>query len=72
MLILTRKLGEEIRINEDIVIKVLRLQGRQVAIGIAAPVEVPVHRQEIYERLQFENGTGMHDSASMKTLGMSA
>ena len=62
MLILTRKNGEKIRINDDIIIKVVRLTGNQVAIGIAAPFEVAVHRQEIYDRIQSEeNSVGAED-----------
>lgn len=60
MLILTRKIGEEIRISDDIVIKVMRLQGNQVSIGIEAPKSVSVHREEIYTRIQSEqNGSVM-------------
>jgi carbon storage regulator len=52
MLILTRKLGEEIRLNDDIVIRVTKLQGNQVALGIEAPNSVSINRQEVYQRLQ--------------------
>ncbi len=54
MLILTRRVGENIVINDDIVVKVLGLQGNQVRIGIDAPKEVSVHREEIWERIQQE------------------
>lgn len=52
MLILTRKPGETIRINDDISITVLSVSGMQVRLGIAAPEAVEVHREEIYERIQ--------------------
>ncbi|VVO85537.1 Carbon storage regulator [Pseudomonas fluorescens] len=52
MLILTRKPGENIRINDDITITVLGVQGQQVRIGIAAPASMEVHREEIYQRIQ--------------------
>ncbi|ATR83033.1 carbon storage regulator [Pseudomonas sp. HLS-6] len=54
MLILTRRIGETIRINDDISVTVLSVQGQQVKLGIAAPAEVAVHREEIYERIQAE------------------
>ncbi|CAO3311966.1 MULTISPECIES: carbon storage regulator CsrA [unclassified Pseudomonas] len=52
MLILTRRIGESIRINDDITVTVLGVQGMQVRLGVEAPEEVAVHRQEIYERIQ--------------------
>jgi carbon storage regulator len=55
MLVLTRKLGESIRIGDDIVIKVVDLDNRQVKIGIEAPRSVAVNREEVYERIQKEN-----------------
>ena len=54
MLILTRKAGETICINDDISITVLSVQGQQVKLGIAAPKDVAVHREEIYQRIQEE------------------
>lgn len=55
MLILTRKPGETIRINDDISILVLGVSGQQVRIGVTAPESVEVHREEIYLRIQAEN-----------------
>jgi carbon storage regulator len=52
MLILTRNIGSSIIINDDITITVLGVKGCQVKIGINAPKHVPVHRREIYERIQ--------------------
>ena len=55
MLILTRKLGENIRIGDKIKITVLEIKGGQVKLGIDAPPHVAVHREEIYDRIQEEN-----------------
>ncbi|MCK4302466.1 MAG: carbon storage regulator CsrA [candidate division Zixibacteria bacterium] len=55
MLVLTRKLGESITIGDDIRVSILGVQGRQVRLGIAAPADVAVHREEIYSRVQDEN-----------------
>tara|TARA_B100001029_G_C15006215_1_gene421298 strand:- start:905 stop:1150 length:246 start_codon:yes stop_codon:yes gene_type:complete len=55
MLVLTRKKGESIRIGDQIVIKVLENSGKQVKIGINVAKEVPVYREEIYEKIQLEN-----------------
>ena len=52
MLILTRKTGEAINIGNDISITILGVNGKQVRIGINAPKEVPVHREEITQRIQ--------------------
>jgi len=55
MLILTRKLGERIAIGDDITIDLLEIKGSQVKIGIKAPKNISIHRQEIYERIREEN-----------------
>ncbi|MDD5341867.1 MAG: carbon storage regulator CsrA [Patescibacteria group bacterium] len=55
MLILTRKLGENIRIGDKIKVTILDIKGGQVKLGIDAPPHVAVHREEIYERIREEN-----------------
>jgi carbon storage regulator len=55
MLILSRKLGESIVIDGRIHVTVMRVEGEVVKLGIAAPIEVPVHRKEVYEEIQRSN-----------------
>lgn len=56
MLILTRRVGETIRINNDIAVTILGVKGMQTRLGVEAPEGVPVHRQEIFERIRAEGG----------------
>jgi len=55
MLILSRKLGESVVIDGRIIIKIVRLDGDVVKVGIEAPADVPVHRQEVYDEIQRNN-----------------
>lgn len=55
MLVLTRKLGESIAIDDHIKIMVVQIKGKQVRLGIQAPKETKIHRQEVYEAIQSSN-----------------
>ncbi len=66
MLVLSRQRDESIIIGDNIVITVVDIRGDKVRLGINAPTEIPVHRQEVYEAIQRENqranGTGPDDA----------
>jgi carbon storage regulator len=59
MLILTRRVGETLMIGDDVTVTVLGVKGNQVRIGVNAPKDVSVHREEIYERIKKEQQQGL-------------
>jgi len=69
MLILTRRVGETVMIGNDITVTVLGVKGNQVRVGVNAPKEVAVHREEIYERIKREEqATGGGAAAAKRPL----
>lgn len=61
MLILTRRVGETLMVGDEVTVTVLGVKGNQVRIGVNAPKDVAVHREEIYQRIQQERVPGQDD-----------
>lgn len=64
MLILTRRIGETLMVGDNVSLTVLGIKGNQVRIGVNAPKEVAVHREEIYLKIQKEKEAGLHHAAA--------
>lgn len=62
MLILTRRVGETLMIGDEVTVTVLGVKGNQVRIGVNAPRDVSVHREEIYDRIKKEGGGGEEEA----------
>ena len=62
MLILTRRVGETLMIGDEVSVTILGVKGNQVRIGVNAPKEVAVHREEIYQRIQREKVISQHQA----------
>ena len=65
MLVLTRKIGEAISIGDDIKIIVMQVKGKQVRLGIQAPKETKIHREEVYAAIQDQNKEAAKAPASV-------
>ena len=66
MLVLTRRIGERLRIGSDIELVVLDIRGRDVRLGVTAPTSVPIHREEIYLKIQEANRAAATGVADLK------
>jgi carbon storage regulator len=63
MLILTRRVGETVMVGSEVTVTVLGVKGNQVRLGINAPKDVAVHREEIFERIKAEHAAGPDTAA---------
>ena len=68
MLILTRRMGESLQIGDNVKLTVLSIRGNQVQLGVEAPIEVPVHREEVYERIRRERDAAHQTPGIAKTV----
>jgi len=66
MLVLTRKLGEVIRVGDDVTVRVLEVKGNQVRLGVDAPAAVRIYREEVYRAIRKENEDATHDDAGVE------
>jgi carbon storage regulator len=62
MLILSRRPGESVMIGDDVTVTVLAIKGNQIRLGFAAPQDVAVHREEVYERIRAERSTALSEA----------
>ena len=69
MLVLSRKKNESIVIDDDITIVVVEIRGDKVRLGVDAPKEIPVHRQEVFEAIKRNQQNGQEDAANEATAG---
>jgi carbon storage regulator len=67
MLILTRRMGESVKIGDEVTVTVLGVKGNQVRLGFTAPRNVAVHREEIYQRIQAERCAALATTVSYAT-----
>jgi carbon storage regulator len=65
MLVLTRRVGEAVRVGDDILVTVVGLKGKEIRIGISAPKDLAVHREEIYARIR-QSGAGTASAAASR------
>ncbi|MFT9849593.1 carbon storage regulator CsrA [Aneurinibacillus sp. REN35] len=68
MLVLTRKVGQSIVIADDIIVKIVGIDGDQIKLGIEAPHHIEIHRQEIYQAIQQENHLASENSLDINVL----
>ncbi|SNZ05147.1 carbon storage regulator, CsrA [Terribacillus aidingensis] len=65
MLVLTRKVGESVKIGNDIELTILSIDGEQIKLGIDAPKEITIHRKEVYLAIEQENSTAANTSVDL-------
>lgn len=72
MLVLTRRIGERLRIGSDIELVVLDIRGREVRLGVTAPADVPIHREEIYLKIRDNNRAAALGQPTLAALAQAA